>query len=83
MENIANLLGVEINVTFLMEKFVYAAPENKNAGISLGVFVNLYIFTFLSLRLLLTTETELNAIANAASMGLINPNAAAGIRMTL
>ena len=43
----------------------------------------IYIFAFLSRRLLLTTETLLNAIANAASMGLINPIAAAGIRMTL
>jgi hypothetical protein len=34
-------------------------------------------------KLLLTTNTELKAIASAAKIGLKNPSAAAGIRITL
>ena len=42
-----------------------------------------YILCPLNLRLLLTTNTLLNAIAPAASIGFKYPNMAAGIRMML
>ena len=42
-----------------------------------------YGFTLLSLSEFVTTLTELNAIANAASIGLRSPNAATGIPITL
>jgi hypothetical protein len=41
------------------------------------------IFTLRNLRLLLTTNTLLKAIAPAASIGTRNPNAAAGISTIL
>ena len=42
-----------------------------------------YILTLRNLKLLLTTKILLNAIAPAANMGFKNPNAAAGINITL
>jgi hypothetical protein len=42
-----------------------------------------YTGLFFNLRLLLTTNTLLNAIAPAASMGFNSPIAAAGIKTTL
>jgi hypothetical protein len=52
-------------------------------AVNLPQLVDYAIFLFLNRKLLVTTNTLLNAIAPAASTGTNKPNAATGIRITL
>ena len=47
------------------------------------VVLKIHIFAFRSLKLFVTTNTLLNAMAPAASIGFKYPSAAAGMRITL